>query len=70
MLKRATWEVVCNESGQPETRRTARLRVPGGHIYRCEVQTPSGEDFTQLAVAMVFVPKRKSKHSRHARRQQ
>ncbi len=71
------WQIVCEESKEYEQRRTLRMRVPGGFLYRYELNTPVSEESCQLALAMMFVPqpsgirvkaKKKSQSKRPRRR--
>lgn len=56
MKNERKWKLIAEEKDQYETRRTARLRVPGGYLYRYEIDTPHGEDARQTTVAMAYVP--------------
>jgi hypothetical protein len=50
------WKTVCNESGNDEVRRTLRLKVPGGHLYRYQLDTPCSDNGRRIENSLVFVP--------------
>lgn len=58
MSKVYDWELV-NKSDLPPAgwRTTHRLRVPGGWLYKVEVDVPAGLDSRQTVVALQFVPR-------------
>jgi len=51
------WEVISEEDTDAR-RRTERLRVDGGWLYRVEVFGPVSEDMNQRSLALTFVPDR------------
>ncbi len=55
------WEMICEEDDSFHFRRTERLDVPGGWLYRFEAYTPLSHDANQHSVAMQFVPTPKAK---------
>jgi hypothetical protein len=42
-----TWQLVVDESSADERRRTFKLRVPGGWLYRYELNEPISNDARQ-----------------------
>jgi hypothetical protein len=59
MEKPSKWTLVeeRHDEKSVETRRTARMRVRGGYLYRVEVEAPHGLNSRQTALALAFVPK-------------
>ena len=56
MNHQTDWETVDEQRDQFETRRTARLKVFGGYLYRYEIDTPFGENARATQIAMTYVP--------------
>ena len=52
------WKSVCKskESDNSEFSETSRLEVPGGWLYRFQVNTAVSCESRQVSVDMVFVP--------------
>ncbi|MHC4067208.1 MAG: hypothetical protein ACYSUI_22275 [Planctomycetota bacterium] len=62
------WEQITNESDEFEYRRTCRMSVPGGWLYRYELDKPISDDARQSSLAMTFVPKPKTRGAKIRRR--
>ncbi len=51
------WEILYQETSSVfTTHLTARMKVPGGWLYRVELDEPSSEDSRQMVLAVTFVP--------------
>ena len=50
------WEQVAKDQVDDTTHWTARLKVPGGWLYRVEVDTPISENARTRVLAITFVP--------------
>lgn len=61
------WEEICNDDRNDQQRRTYRMTVEGGHLYRYDLDSPNSNESRAHCVAMVFVPAPPSQRSRGAR---
>lgn len=61
MCEEHYWELVCEEEEGFHFKRTERLDVPGGWLYRFEAVVTITEEANQHSVAMQFVPTPKLK---------
>lgn len=56
MQRIAKWRLITDDSNKDERRRTFRMKVGGGHLYRYEVDVPVSVSTRQIFETMVFVP--------------
>ncbi len=56
-LSEGEWEILDEEVDCGfSTDLTARMSVPGGWLYRVEIDKPSSDESRQFALAVAFVP--------------
>ncbi len=53
----AFWQLVDAKKEDLSSRQTYRARVPGGWLYRFDLNVPDSNDSIAFCVSMVFVPK-------------